>query len=320
MRLTHRAAALFAALLACIIALPATAQEAGASKRIAITFDDIPRHPGGFMNPDERAIRIIAGLAEAGVEQAGFFVTPGNLERPGGDGGEARIRAYVAAGHVIANHSWSHSSLNRSSPQDYLADLDGAQEWLAGRPGARPWFRYPYLHEGPDFATRDAVRAGLAERGLLNAYITVDSRDWFVDNLAIEAAREGRDMDMDALRDIYVGTVVRAANFNDATLRRAIGSSPAHVLLLHETDLAGLFIADLVEALRADGWDIVTVDEAYADPIAASEPDTLFLGAGRAVALGHVAGGTAATLLDPAMSETVLQDLFANTVLLETAP
>ena len=316
----RRALGALIALLACLAALPAIAQEHAETKRIAITFDDIPRHPGGFMDPDERAIRIIAGLADAGVEQAGFFVTPGNLERPGGEGGEARIRAYVAAGHVIANHSWSHSSLNRTSAEDYLADLDRAQAWLADRPGARPWFRYPYLHEGPDFETRDAVRSGLAERDLLNAYITVDSRDWFVDNLAIEAAREGRAMDMAALRDIYVGTVVSAANFQDATLRRALDRSPAHVLLLHETDLAAMYIADLVGALRADGWDIVSIDEAYADPIAASEPDTLFLGAGRAVALGHVAGGTAATLLDPAMSETVLQELFDRTVVLETAP
>ena len=316
----RRALGALIALLACLAALPAIAQEHAETKRIAITFDDIPRHPGGFMDPDERAIRIIAGLADAGVEQAGFFVTPGNLERPGGEGGEARIRAYVAAGHVIANHSWLHSSLNRTSAEDYLADLDRAQAWLADRPGARPWFRYPYLHEGPDFETRDAVRSGLAERDLLNAYITVDSRDWFVDNLAIEAAREGRAMDMAALRDIYVGTVVSAANFQDATLRRALGRTPAHVLLLHETDLAAMYIADLVGALRADGWDIVSIDEAYADPIAASEPDTLFLGAGRAVALGHVAGGTAATLLDPAMSETVLQELFDRTVVLETAP
>ena len=84
-----------------VLALALLAVPAQAEKRIAISFDDVPRHAGGFKTPDERAIALIAALAEAGVEQAGFFVTTGNLEQPDGKGGEARIRAYAAAGHAI---------------------------------------------------------------------------------------------------------------------------------------------------------------------------------------------------------------------------
>jgi hypothetical protein len=50
-------------------------------KRIAISFDDVPRYPGGLMTPGERAVALIAGLLEASVEQAGLFVTNGHLER-----------------------------------------------------------------------------------------------------------------------------------------------------------------------------------------------------------------------------------------------
>jgi hypothetical protein len=34
-----------------------------------------------------------------------------------------------------------------------------------------------------------------------------------------------------------------------------------------------LFVADLVAGLRNDGWDIVTADEAFADPISRMRPD-----------------------------------------------
>ena len=44
------------------------------------------------------------------------------------------------------------------------------------------------------------------------------------------------------------------------------------MLLLHETDLNALFIVDLVAGLRAAGWTIITMDEAYRDPIAQMEP------------------------------------------------
>ena len=72
--------------------------------------------------------------------------------------------------------------------------------------------------------------------------------------------------DRDALRDLYVEAHVEAAEFYDTLARQAIGRSPAHVMLLHETDIAALWIADLVAALEANGWTIISADEAYADP------------------------------------------------------
>ena len=44
--------------------------------------------------------------------------------------------------------------------------------------------------------------------------------------------------------------------------------SPAHVMLLHETDLAAFYITDLVAALKTKGWTIITNDEAYDTPSA----------------------------------------------------
>jgi peptidoglycan/xylan/chitin deacetylase (PgdA/CDA1 family) len=298
--------------VAALLATPAVAAE----KRIALSFDDVPRHAGGFFTPDERAIRLIASLARAGVEQAGFFVTVGGLDRPDGRGGEDRIRAYAATGHVIANHSTAHPWLSRTDVAEYVADIDQAEAWLHGRAGYRPWFRYPYLDEGRrDLAKRDAVRAALGERGLMNAYVTVDNYDWHLDGVASRAKREGRPMSMPGLRDLYVETLVQAAEFSDDIAVRALGRSPAHVLLLHETDLAALFVEDLVGGLRGAGWRIVTMDEAYADPIAAREPDTWFLGGGRVAALAHEKGWEAEALVHERTDEAVLDRLFAERVL-----
>lgn len=302
-----------ALLLALLSVSPAAAQDA---RRIAFSFDDVPRHAGAFFTPDERAIRLIAGLAEGGVEQAGFFVTPGNLGEDAGQGGEWRIRAYVAAGHVIANHSFGHTSLNEMTAEQYLADVDQAEGWLEGMPGLRPWFRYPYLHEGRD-ARRDAVRTGLAQRGLLNAYVTVDNWDWHIDDLANRAQREGRALDMDALRSFYVETLVSAANHSDAVARDVLGRSPVQVILLHETDLNALFIADLAAGLRAAGWTIVGIDQAYADPIAGREPDTFHLGGGRITALAAEAGRDPASLSHNSTDEGWLNAQFAARVLHE---
>ncbi|WP_235511900.1 polysaccharide deacetylase family protein [Sphingomonas sp. Leaf23] len=262
-------------LIAMILLSLAAMTPAVAQKRIALTFDDAPRARGPFLTPDERTARLIAGLRKAKVRQAAFFVVPGNLSAPDGVGGERRIAAYVRAGHVIANHSFSHPALKSMTAEAYLADIDRASGWLMGRKGLRPWFRFPFLDEGgTDKAKRDAVRAGLAARKLSNGYVTVDGSDWNIEGLTLEARKAGKPVDMDALRDLYVETHVESAEFSDRLAKQALGRQPVQVMLLHETDLAAYWIADLVAALRKKGWEIVTADVAYRDPIARAQPDT----------------------------------------------
>lgn len=260
---------LVAALLLIFAAAPATAD-----KRIAFTFDDVPRGRGAFFTPDQRTIRLIAGLHKAGVKQAAFYIVPGQIGHDDGVGGEQRIEAYVAAGHVIADHSFTHPHLTELSVADYLANVDQAEAWLKGREGRRPWFRYPFLDEGgADKAKVAAVRAALKARGLHNGYATVDGSDWNIEALTADAVKAGKKIDMDALRDLYVSTMVGAADFADRLSRKTWGRQPAQVIVLHETDIAALFIPDLVAALRKDGWKIITADQAYADPISKVAPE-----------------------------------------------
>ena len=307
-------------LAAALCLLLATAP-AAAAKRIAFSFDDVPRQTGAFFTADERTAALVDALRRGGVKQAAFFVTTGNLGKPFGVGGEQRIAAYVAAGHVIANHSHGHQWLHRTAAADYVADIDRAERWLKGRPGYRPWFRFPFLDEGRrDLAKRDAIRAALRQRGLSNGYVTIDNYDWHTDALASAACRAGKRIDMAALRDLYVETLVDTANFYERMAVKTLGRSPAHVLLLHETDLAAMFADDLAMALRKDGWDIVPIDEAYRDPIATIEPDTWFLGEGRVAALAQLKGADPRELVHERTDEARLEALFNERALDEHAP
>ncbi|MGR4891764.1 polysaccharide deacetylase family protein [Sphingopyxis sp. LARHCG72] len=258
--------------LLILLLLPAPA---AAQKMIALSFDDVPRGRGAFFTPDERTQRIIAELKKAKAPQAAFFVNPGAIGHGDGVGGEERIAAYVAAGHVIANHGNSHKRLSTTDTAAYLADIDAAEAWLKGRPGYRPWFRFPFLDEGgKDKAKRDALRQGLAARGLRNGYVTAESSDWHLESLTRDAVRAGKKIDRTALGQLYVSWHVEAADFADAMMRRVTGRQPVQVMLLHETDLAALHIGDLVRALRKAGWTVVSADTAYADPIGTEMPDT----------------------------------------------
>ena len=294
MGVTARAARWLGALVfafcvaACQSAVPPEKPTPAPRGRIAITFDDAPRGDGEFFTGAERTERLIAELAEAGVEGAMIFVLTENiaLEAQGAD----RLRAYTDAGLVLANHSHTHSWLSRTDVADYLADIDTASGLLAGYESTAPFYRFPFLDEGRTSEKRDALRAGLQARGLRNGYVTVDTYDWYMNALAEEAVRKGHAPDMQALGSTYVEILAGNVEFYDRIAQATLGRSPAHVLLLHENDLAALFVGDLVKELRARGWEIVPALEAYDDPIAEVDPDTLFNGQGRVAAMADTEG------------------------------
>lgn len=244
-------------------------------KRIAFSFDDVPRGRGAFLAPEERPQLLIEALKTGGIEQAVFFLNPGRITSSDNDA--ETVAAYAQAGHLLANHTADHSKLSAISATTYLADIDAAEQWLKDKANYRPWFRFPFLDEGQaDKAKRDAVRAGLKKRGLMNGYVTVDASDWYMEELALAASRSGKIMDWNALRDLFVESYLESANFSDDLARRTLGRAPVQMILLHETDLAAMFVDDLAAALKQDGWQIVTADEAYRDPIAHMEPDVDF--------------------------------------------
>ncbi len=294
----------------------ATETQAISDKRIALTFDDTPRHPGAFFGEDERTERLIKQLNEAGVTQAAFFLNPAKIaERPGA---EKRIAAYAAAGHVIANHTADHPRLSQTETSEYIAEIDRAGAWLKDRRGYRAWFRYPYLDEGrEDVAKRDAIRAALKSRGLLNASPTVDASDWFTDNELNRAKRSGELFDLDAAGRIFIESHVEAAEFYDRLARETYGRPIAHNMLLHETDLSAMFIGDLVAALEAKGWTIITTDEAFADPAYLAAPDVPSA-QGTLVELTAWHKGTGSQRWYPGNDTTKLGERFNREVLRET--
>lgn len=282
-----------------------------AAREIAITFDDAPTADSATMTGEVRTQTLIAALKTAGIGQAAFFAVPRSRTRAD----LTRLEAYAGAGHIIANHSNTHRNLRDLTAEEYIGDIAAADAILKPMPGFRPWFRFPFLSEGETREKRDAVRTALRAMGYAQGYVTIDNYDWYLNSLANAAKKEGKPLNESALRDLYVETIVQAVEFYDAIALKTLGRSPRHVLLLHENDLAALYIADLATALRAKGWTIIAAEQAYKDPIAAIEPDTLFLGQGRIAAIARAQGMKPMELIHEREDEAVLDRLFNERVL-----
>ncbi|MCB0284457.1 MAG: polysaccharide deacetylase family protein [Calditrichaeota bacterium] len=277
-------------------------------QEIALTFDDAPRNDTQLFSGQERSKKLIENLKKAQVPDALFFVVTGQINEQN----HTRLNDYMAAGFHLANHSHSHWSADRTEIEKYLADIAKADSILQKFENFIPLFRYPYLHEGKTRETRDPIRNYLDKHGYNNGYVTIDNYDWYMDHLLQRALKEGKQVNYEILKDLYINTLWQAITFYDDIALKTLGRSPKHVLLLHENDLAALFIADLVKYIRAQSWKIISPQEAYTDPIASTIPDVLFNNQGRVAAIAKSEGWKIKDLILDSEDEKYLDDLFES--------
>jgi peptidoglycan/xylan/chitin deacetylase (PgdA/CDA1 family) len=282
-----------------IIYLVSNAQE------IALTFDDAPTRNTVMFTGAERGAKILAALKKHNVKQVAFFVTTSNISPEG----RTRLKNYVNAGHILANHSHTHRWIHEIGVKAYCQDIATADSILKTFAGYKPWFRFPFLDEGRTANARDSIRVALQALHLSNGYVTIDDYDWYLNQLLRQALQDKKQIHTEALRTTYIEHVWNSILYYDKIAQNILGRSPKHVLLLHENDLTALFIGDLIEHIRAHGWKIISPEEAYTDPISNMVPDVLFNGQGRVAAIARSKNVAAKDLVQEAEDEAYLDNL-----------
>jgi hypothetical protein len=191
---------------------------------------------------------------------------------------------------MLGNHTWHHRLQTRSTPEEFEREIL-ACESLAGRyPRYRRFFRFPALKEGRSAAQRDAFRGVLHRLGYRNGHVTIDASDWYYDARLRAKLAADPGFDVERFRRPYVDHIVDRAEYYDNLVRRAIGRTISHTLLIHYNLLNALFLSDVLDALMVRGWSFVSAEEAYADPVFASEPQTAPAGESLAWALAKETG------------------------------
>lgn len=243
-----------------------------AAQAVAFSFDDGPKLGATpRLSPAARNAALLRAL-EAHEVKAALFVTLG----AGADWPEglALARAWGEAGHAVGNHTVTHPDLNRETTTlaAYQAELLDCDAVIRTLPGFRPWFRFTFLREGNTPEKRDGMRAFLRAQGYRNAYVTLDTSDWRLDQRLCAVLAKRPDADLAPLRKVYLDHLrQRAEAFRDLS-RSLLGRDLPQVLLLHHNLLNALFLEDVLALFKSLGWKIVSPEAAYADPVYAYQP------------------------------------------------
>ena len=143
---------------------------------MAVTIDDLPwNHQGegaGFLDAARRGTDAMLAALRSPSRAGGLGR---QREQAGGAGAEERaarvalLEQWVAAGHVLGNHGYSHRDANALTAEAYLADVAKGdavtRELMRRRQPYTLFFRHPYTHTGDTLGKRDAITRGLAARG-----------------------------------------------------------------------------------------------------------------------------------------------------------
>lgn len=243
---------------------------------MAITVDDLPHH-GGDTPTSRLAIHqsMIATFARHRVPPVYGFVNARALEKHPDE--EEALRAWVAAGNPLANHTYSHTDAKAVPEATFLADVDANEPILRRLMGNRPerdWkvLRYPYLREGRDLAAQASLRLALEKRGYRFAEVTIDFYDWAYETAYARCRQRGDTASVAGLRESFVDQAAHELRWADGAARELVRRPIRHVLLLHAADFTATMLDELLTTYEKIGARFVSLEAALEDPVYRSEP------------------------------------------------
>lgn len=279
------------------LAIGSVAHSVPAPKKLAITMDDPHTAETPLMSPTERNDAILAALQQAGL-RATLFVCGKRIDDVVGN---EILSQWNDAGHVLANHTYSHPYLASKdvSLPFYLDDILRGQEIIEPFSRFQGLFRFPFLKEGDTLEKRDGVRAFLDERGYRVGHVTIDASDWYVDGRMRERLSQDPSADVSPYREFYLRHLWERASFYDELALEVVGRPVKHTLLIHHSLLNALFLSDVLRMFESRGWEWIDGAEAFRDDIFSEAPDILPAGESLIWALAKQGGGHESVLRYP---------------------
>jgi len=265
---------------AVAILLAGTALAQQPARTVAVTFDDLPL-AGRRDAPLERAREVTEGLlrtlAARNVPAVGFVNERKLFVEGQVDERIALLEAWLAAGHDLGNHTFSHPSLQTTSVAEFEADVvrgEVVTRWLLDRRGRVPrYFRHPFLRVGPDLTTRHDFESFLVAQGYRVAPVTVDDDDYIFAVLYDAARDAGDEAGVERVVAAYLAHMETLFSHYEKLSTELFGRPIGHVLLLHANRLNAERGDELLERIAARGYRFVTLGEVLEDPAYASPDD-----------------------------------------------
>lgn len=249
----------------CALAFNALAETS--TKEIALTIDDLPyvgnaHHDTGKLRRERKRFLTVLEILDREKIPATGFVIAGAIEKDQW----ALLEAFKQSGHTIANHTFSHKSLNSTSLEFYQNDIEKADQILSPLMPEKKYFRYPFLATGRDCPAYRAIRTYLNKNAYTIAPVTIDSKDFEFNERYHHIPWQTRRSIAKSFGDQYVNFVLRQTTKAEKKAISQVGRPIKQILLIHMNTVNAVFLPRLIQAFRDRGYRFISLSEALSDP------------------------------------------------------
>jgi len=240
-------------------------EELNKKPKISFSFDDGSTNDMNGMTYEEWNRKILNSLKKHNTK-AVFFVFGKELDS---EKGRNILAAWDNDGHRIASHTYSHPNLNDATIdiEKYTAEIIKGDSLVKDYKNYYRCFRYPYLAEGNTYEKRDKVRGFLSKHDFKFGHVTIDASDWYMNGRLMKKIKSEPDADISAYKDYYINHSFERALYFDSLGVKLTNRRIKHVMLMHHNLTSALFLDDLIQKFKDEGWEIINTDDAYSDHI-----------------------------------------------------
>jgi peptidoglycan-N-acetylglucosamine deacetylase len=295
---------LFIFLVACIYLLPEICfgqngvKEEQVKPKISFTFDDGSINDFGDYKLDMWNQLLLDNLKKHNLRTI-LFSSGYNKETKKG---KYVLDSWNTAGHLIANHTYSHANFNSKTVtlKSFESELIQNDSIINKYSNYIRYFRFPYLKEGNTIEKVNGFRQFLKQSKYENGHVTIDASDWYIDSRLVQRLKEIPKADISGFKTYYKDHLFNRATFYDSLAFQLTNRRISHVILLHHNLAAALFLDDLIEHFEANGWEVIDADKAYQDNIYKELPSNIPAGESLIWALAKKSGKFEKVLRYPA--------------------
>lgn len=252
-------------LIVSFLLIPQANSQINHKAHISFSFDD--GNPSDILSykGEEWNAMILSQLEKYNIK-AVWFVCARNLNN---EKGKQLLQKWDNAGNIIANHTYYHPNYNDSSItcSDFIKEIEACDSLINGYKNYKKIFRFPYLKAGNTMAKRDSLRSYLQKNGYNQGWVTIDASDWYVNSRLIKRLKENPNADIKAFKDFYINHIYDRALYYNNLSKELNHRQIKHNVLLHFNLTSALFLSDLIEKFKQEGWVIDNYSDAIQDPI-----------------------------------------------------
>jgi peptidoglycan/xylan/chitin deacetylase (PgdA/CDA1 family) len=242
-------------------------------KQVCFSFDDLPVVTYRIKDQDAQKrlnAKLISSLNKYRIPAIGFV----NEKKLNDSTGLIKyqvdlLKAWVAGGLDLGNHTFSHPDYNNVSLKQFSEDLlkgeTVTRAILSGKNMKLKYFRHPFLHVGNTKEKADSLSNFLSEHGYTVAPVTIDNEDYLF-AVAYERSKFKNDtVMMKQIGHDFVDYIEKKLKYFEEESDKLFGRNISQILLLHASYLNSDYVDALAVMFLKNNYTFVSMDKALED-------------------------------------------------------